>query len=156
MIIDCVPTEHKGSLLAKAGICKWSETKGRWMKSLLFAFGHSILNMDQNWWPRKHTENRFLNFYIFKTVTSKIKSSIKLEAEVGFRQRRETGCLCQHSLGISLQKEIKCQDFHAEQVPSLHCHFSFCPLITSGQSKHWASFIHLSFLFLLICVWTDT
>lgn len=34
-----------------------------------------------------------------------------------------------------------------QQIPSLQWHFSFCPLITSAQSKHWASVIIFHFNF---------
>lgn len=124
-------------IIGWGGICRWSETKIRTLAKWLLAQGDSVLKVNQIWRPQKGTENNA----IFKTATSKIRSSSKLEAEVGFRQAWEPGYLCHQSPGISLQTEIKCQNFHREQILSLHCHFPFFPLNTSGQSKRWASVI---------------
>lgn len=160
MIIDCVPTAlgaelaladasgggrgHKGSLWAGAGIGRWSETKIRTLAKWLLAGGDSVLKVDQIWRPREGTENSA----IFKTATSKVRSSSKLEAEVEFRQMWEPGCPRHQSLGISLQTEIKCQNFHREQIPSLHCHFPFSPLSTSGNQSIELWSVRKSFIFI--------
>lgn len=101
----------------------------------------------QRWTESGSPEKAEKTVTILKTAPSKLSLSRQLEAEVGFRQMWEQECLSHQSLGISSHTEIKCWHFRGAQVPSLHCHFPFSPLNTSGWSKHRASVIPQIFHF---------
>ena len=159
MIIDCVPTALgaeltlanvsgvgrgcKGSLWAGGGIYRWRETE-RWrLAKWLLPWGDSVLMMDQIWWPRKGPENNA----IFKTVASKVRSSSKVEAEVGFRQMWEPGSPMPSVPGQLLTNWDQRSTFPQGANPFSALTFSLLPskYISSIKALAICHSIHLSF-----------
>lgn len=67
MIIDSVPAGHKGSLLARAAICKWIETKRRWTKNKItfVCFGSFHLERRPKAMAQRTHRKQFFKFLHF-------------------------------------------------------------------------------------------